>query len=43
VATAIADTALADGADLIAMATSAWSDLDRWLRGSVADEGAAAS
>jgi nucleotide-binding universal stress UspA family protein len=38
VATAIIDTALADGADLIAMATSAWSDLDRWLRGSVADE-----
>jgi nucleotide-binding universal stress UspA family protein len=38
VATAIVRTARADGAELIAMATSAWSDLDRWLRGSVADE-----
>ena len=38
VAAAILDNARADAADLIAMATSAWSDLDRWLRGSVADE-----
>jgi nucleotide-binding universal stress UspA family protein len=38
VAAAILDNARGDAADLIAMATSAWSDLDRWLRGSVADE-----
>jgi len=37
VATAIVESARADGADLIAMPTSAWSDVDRWLRGSVAD------
>jgi nucleotide-binding universal stress UspA family protein len=38
VATAIVETAREERADLIAMTTSAWSDLDRWLRGSVADE-----
>jgi nucleotide-binding universal stress UspA family protein len=38
VSSAIVETARADGADLIAMATSAWSDLDRWLSGSVTDE-----
>jgi nucleotide-binding universal stress UspA family protein len=38
VATAIIDNARADGADLIAMATSASSDVGRWLRDSVADE-----
>jgi nucleotide-binding universal stress UspA family protein len=38
VASAIVDKVRADEADLIAMATSAWSDVDRWLRGSVADE-----
>jgi len=38
VAEAIIESARADEADLIAMGTSAWSDLDRWLHGSVADE-----
>jgi nucleotide-binding universal stress UspA family protein len=38
VAFAIVDTAQANGADLIAMATSASSDLHRWLDGSVTDE-----
>jgi nucleotide-binding universal stress UspA family protein len=38
VSSAIIETARTDGADLIVMATSAWSDVDRWLSGSVTDE-----
>jgi nucleotide-binding universal stress UspA family protein len=38
VASAIVDTARANGADLIAMETSTSSDLHRWLEGSVTDE-----